>query len=230
MDYRLSMEDMNRLQLFLDNKASDTIYTDLPERLNRLCNAVNKKCVEEARKAIRAKVNLDRKVEKLQDGIIRNYPGIQFKEMNRDSLEVAYAIKHIANNYGHYIRRTMLIPILYDVYANWIYSAKEILTDEQPKATENGPQFWKVYTKIDMRKPVNETKRYYDALASFNSGVIALIKNVLNKYINMDDSRVAEIMRNNVAYINADKSHNNGKWNKVIEPRDIYAWKKETNK
>lgn len=228
LDYKLTQDQINQLQSFINGTQPEVFFTDLPEQLFRLAEAVRHQCMEEARKAVRTKNSLERRMARIQQSKEKEYCTGKFEEKNRDSLEVAYAIKHIANRNGYYIKRSMLISILFDVFANWIYSAKEILTDEMPKATEKGPQFWKVYNKIDMKMPVEKTKTYYDSLVAFNPGVVALIQNVLNKYALVDDERVAEIMMNNSAYRNATKEHNDGKWNKIINAADIYIWKRET--
>lgn len=229
MDFKLTPDEMNHVQAYLDGTEPNIAFTDLPDKVLRLAEAVKHKMLEDAKKAIRAKVSLEKRIARMQEIKEKDYVEGKFEEKNRDSLEVAYAIKYIANSHGIYIKRTMLIPVLFDVYANWLYSAKEILIDEQPKAIESGPQFWKVYNKIDMKLGVDSTRRFYESLAAFNPGVIAVIKNVLTKYVAMDEKRVAEIMKNNLAYKNADKSHNGGKWNKVITPADIYLWKKQAN-
>jgi len=229
MDYTINPEEMRRIQAFLDGTAPDVIFTDLPGKCYRLAEAMKSKCLDEARKAVASKKSLERRIEKIQASKERQYLEGKFAEANRDSLEVAYAIKYVANSNNIFIKRTLLIPVLYDVYANWLYSQKEILTTEEPKAIESGPQFWRVYNKIDMKMPASETKQYYDSIVAFNPGVIAIIKNVLRKYIDIDERRVAAIMKNNDAYRNADKDHNCGKWNKVIEPKDIYLWKKDAN-
>ena len=229
MDYSIDQTDMERLQAFIDGKDPNVLFTELPERLFRLAEAVRRQSLEESRKAIRTKASLEKRLDRFQVSKEKDYQQGQFGEANRDSLEVAYAIKHVANEAGYFIKKNMLILLLYDVYANWLYSGKERLTDEEPKATAMGPQFWKVFKKIDMKLSTNQTRQYYRSLTEYNPGIVAIIKNVVNKYILMDESRVASIMKSNDAYRNASKENNDGKWNKTISAADIYQWKKDKN-
>lgn len=229
MDYRLNQEEIELLQSFIDGKNNSVLSTDLPERLFRLAEAVRRRSLEEARKAVTREETVRKRLDKVLEKKEKEYLEGNFDEANRNSLEVAYAIKYYANKNNIFLRKGMLICILFDVYANWLYSAKQKLTDEEPKATQHGPQFWKVSEKINMALPVANTVRYYEELARFNPGVVAVIKRTVDKYASMDAERVEEIMKNNIAYKNAHRDNNNGKWNKVLLDKDIYLWKKETH-
>lgn len=227
MSAYIEPHELSRLQAFLNGDDPDVLLTDIPDRCCRLADAVRHKAIEEARKAVSARRTLEAKLERVRAVKENDFLEGRFNEANRDSLEVAYAIKHVANSANIFIKKSMLNLILYDVYANWIYSQKEVLTTEEPRAIESGPIFWRVYKRIDMAAPTSETRKYADSLAAFNPGVLALIRNVVRKYADIDERRMEALMKNNEAYRNANRTHNNGKWNKVIEPKDIYLWKKK---
>lgn len=228
MDYRLNPQEIELLQSFIDGKDNSVLNTELPERLFRFAEAIRRRSIEEARKAVKREETVRKRLDRILEKNESEYLEGNFSEANRDSLEVAYAIKYYANKNNIFIRKGLLIHILFDVYANWLYGAKQKLTDEEPKATQHGPQFWKVSEKINMALPVANTVRYYEELAKFNPGVIAIIKRAVDKYARMDAERVEEIMKNNIAYKNAHRDKNAGKWNKVLKDKDIFLWKKET--
>ena len=50
------------------------------------------------------------------------------------------------------------------------------------------------------------------------------------KYYDYTESTLSRMFLASKAYKNADKEHNDGKWNKEIADADIYAWKASQKK
>jgi hypothetical protein len=62
MDYSIDQTDMERLQAVVDGKVPNVLFTELPERLFRLAEAVRRQSLEESRKAIRTKASLEKRL------------------------------------------------------------------------------------------------------------------------------------------------------------------------
>ena len=62
------------------------------------------------------------------------------------------------------------------------------------------------------------------------SGAAVFCENAARKYYDYSDKTLAEMFRKSAPYKNASKEHNDGKWNKEIDDRDIYSWKNQTAK
>ena len=153
----------------------------------------------------------------------------QFGETGLDSAEVAQALLFQLQHLKTYkLSKGKVIAILYEMYASWLHSKKERLFEEHPVATEYGPQLWRVFKRLN----IYDTVPYedYRALAAKNPAVAAFTKSAAEKYYDYKESDLTGPALKSLPYRNASKEHNDGKWNKEIDDREIYAWKADQNK
>ena len=153
----------------------------------------------------------------------------EFAESGLDSADVAQALLfHLQQLKTYKLTKGKVISILYEMYASWLYSKKERLFEEHPVATEYGPQFWRVFKRLNIYSTVPYAD--YKALASANPAVAAFTKAAAEKYYDYKESDLSGPVMKSLPYRNASKEHNDGKWNKELDDREIYAWKADQKK
>lgn len=153
----------------------------------------------------------------------------EFGETGLDSAEVARALLYQLQQLKTYkLTKTKVISILYEMYASWLFSKKERLFEEHPVATEYGPQLWRVSKRLNLYEHIPYED--YKALASRNPAVAAFTKAAAEKYYDYKESDLSGPVLKSLPYRNATKEHNDGKWNKEIDDREIYAWKADQKK
>lgn len=165
-----------------------------------------------------------RKLSKYDEEERRKVETGEFDELGFDTKELAFALLYILKSKTHFVSMVKLQACLFLVYANWLAFHGQKICIENPVAQEKGPWFWSVAKKIDTR--VNVSADWLNRIRIANPGVAAVISNVADKYGELSDSRISGYLTKTLPYKQADKEHNAGKWNGVIQDKLIYEWKK----
>ena len=196
------------------------------ESLNTLYFAVQRNLLKNHTGLRKRNIALNEKVQKLVDRQHDKILAGEFAETGLDSVEVALGLLYQLQQLNTYkLNKYKLNAILYEMYASWLQSKNERLFIEHPVATKFGPQFWRVFKRIETSTPV-QRQAWLD-LAGKNPAVAAFCKNAAAKYYDYTEGDITRPFLKSKPYKNADDSHNGGKWNKEISDQEIYAWKQE---
>lgn len=227
MRYQISFEEFKQLIAYADDDKL-VVDPDLLLRFNDLHADIERNVLKAFTGARKRNTLLQEKVNRLVEKRDSKILAGEFKETGLDSYEVAQALLYQLQQVRTYkLTKGKVILILYEMYASWLNSKQERLFLEKPVATEYGPQFWRVWKRLNVssRVPYDE----YKALAEKNPGVAKFCYNAAQKYFDYSDDTLKHLFMKSKAFKNASKENNGGKWNKEIDDRDIYAWKKEQN-
>lgn len=227
MDYRLTAEQMTALQSYLDGSERTAETDDAIKALTHLSDAVrseNERRYLDSRRQVR---ELKRKVERLSRQLSSSAENASFQDLAFDSLDLANVIIFYLQRKGtpgSTFGKTRVIYLLYEAYSSWLGQHMERLCIEHPVATEYGPWFWRVSSKIDVK--TRRTAADISKVAELNAGIVKFIENVVDKYDGYQDVRLKEFFCNAKPYRDSLPEHNGGKWNKVISDAEIYFWRK----
>lgn len=224
----LTTEQLRSLiQLAEDERAP--VDAEAVSALNYLNACVQRNLLKRYSAAARRNESLSDRLERYHNKEKEKVVTGEFAETGLDSHEVARALLYQLQQLKTYkLTKSKVISVLYEMYASWLHSKSERLFLEHPVATEYGPQFWRVFQRLDVRESVPYQE--YKDLAGKNPGVAAFCKRAAEKYYDYKDSDLSAPVLKSVPYKNASKENNGGKWNKQIEDRDIYAWKSDQKK
>ena len=200
--------------------------TEALTALNALYSAVQRNTLRHLEGARKRNAMLTEKLSKLTERKEEAFEAGEFEETGTDSVDVARALLYQLQQLSTYkLDKYKLNAILYEMYASWLHSHKQWLFLEHPVATPFGPRFWRVYNHVE--PSVSVPYQTWKAFAEGNPPVAAFCKRAAEKYYDVTESSLTRMFMSSKAYKNATKEHNNGKWNKEIEDKDIFTWKKE---
>lgn len=222
--YTLTQQQLEELIRFASDDREPASIEAI-EALNGLHAAVQRNTLRHLEGARKRNAMLTERLEKYKERKQEALEAGEFKETDIDSADVATALLYQLQQYPTYkLNKYKLNAILYEMYASWLYSHQERLFLEHPVATEFGPRFWRVYSRVDtnIRVPYSTWKIF----AEKHPDLAAFIKNTAKKYFDYAESTLNRLFTSSKAYKNAHKDNNGGKWNKEITDADIYAWKK----
>lgn len=223
----LTAEDLQEILAFIKYGKTDVLQTRAIDKLYILASATGEKMREYNQTLQKKMLTMECKLQKYQLKETR-LPEGTFKDSDLDSVDVAMGLIYCLQQKSTYrLTKTKVTMILYGMYCSWLGSKKERLFIEHPVATSWGPQFWRVYKRLD-----NLDKRLpdsvYKTLAEKNPGIAVFCRNTANKYYDWKESTLKEHFLNSEPYIHALPKKNE-KWNKEISDAEIYAWKNPSN-
>jgi len=224
MKRKINLPELEQLKQFVLDPARP-IDPDLVSSLADFNAAVVKAMLKRQEGLVRKMNSLERKNNRLTKREQEAIEAGLIKQTGLDSYEVAKALLYQLQHLKTYrLTRTKVVFILYEMYASWLVSKQERLFDEQPVATEWGPQFWRVYKRMNVMIPVSDED--WRDLASKNPGVAQFCRNAARKYYDYAEKKLQKTFKESLPYKNASKEKNDGKWNKEITDQDIISWKK----
>lgn len=227
MFYDITPEELQSIKEFVENNAP--VNSETVEKFMALSFATMKKLQQRLYEAKNENFKLQRRLEHYQKKDKGALPDTvpAFSDTGYDSADIAAALTFCLQELNSYkLNKTKVNLILYEMYASWLASKRQRLFTEHPVANEWGPQFWRVFKRIDPR--IRYQKDSYIKVAEVNPGVAAFIKNAAHKYYDYSLSDLKKLFLNSAPYKNAMPSNNNGKWGKEISDSDIYVWKNST--
>lgn len=188
------------------------IYFALQRKLAKQYEEQTKKCFKMERRLERIDRHEERQTE---EGV--------FAESGLDSLEVAdVLLYHLQELKVWKFTKNKFMSILFHMYASWLGSKKERICLEHPVATEWGPQFWRVYKRLNLSQPVSvETVK---AVRQKRADITAYIANAARKYYDCKENELSAVHLKCDPYKRALPHNNGGKWNKEISDSDIFLW------
>lgn len=225
--YEFSPEELAKIFAYGNNEPLDSpLSVDLIKRFLGFAAAVQNRSVTDFSRAVAALRERDREIERLSIRCGEMDKAGDFADLEFDSVELAKVIMYTLNEkrIGYSMRTVNYL--LYEAYASWLCRYRERLTKEAPVATEWGPNFWNPMRKIGSVRCV-VTREDFSRVAERNAGVAVFLRNVSLRYGDWTESKLRDSFIRTVPYKNALPEHNAGKWNKVIDDADIYAWRKE---
>lgn len=228
MNTILTAAQLDELLRFADDDRQPASNEAL-EALNNLHSAIQKNILRHLSGARKRNAMLEERLSKYNEKNREKIDAGEFRETGLDSVEVATGLLyHLQQLRTYKLNNYKLNAILYEMYASWLESKKERLFIEHPVATEFGPRFWRVFKRLSTSTTVPYSA--WKALAEKNPGVAKFCENAAAKYYDYTESTLSRMFLASKAYKNADKEHNDGKWNKEIADADIYAWKASQKK
>ena len=226
--YDIHQDELEALLKFINEDDAPLPSPEITTKFQNAYFAFQGKILKQLQKQQKENFRLEKRVNRLEEKETENIQQGVFKELGLDSVEVAYALLHHLKKIDEYrLTKGKIICVLYGMYASWLAGKKERLFIEHPVASEWGPQFWRVYKKLDLS--VTDTQTIWQSFAEKNPGVAAFVVNSANKYAGYSEADLKNILVKSMPYKNATADKNNGKWNKEINDSDIYYWKTEKN-
>lgn len=222
--YSITEDDIKKIISFVEDGDEAVLETDIVTTFIALNAAFTKRLVTCISGKNRKTNILERKLKRINRRAEAAIEAGDFRETQRDGVNVAYMLTyHLQQMNASVISKNKVIYILYLMYASWLYSKKERFLIEHPCATEWGPQFWRVYGRLDVRYRI--TQEDYSALAMADPAAAAFCKSAAKKYYDYKDHDLKEMLLKSKPYKNSLPDTNRGKWNKEINDLDIYNWK-----
>lgn len=221
--YSISPENLKAIEDFVNNETT-VIPIEAATELQALFFAFQRKTLSCAKTYQEKSTSLTKRLERINAKAEKAAEQGEFSETGLDSVDIANAILYQLQLIGARVHnKNKIIYILFEMYCSWLGSKKQRLFIEHPVATEWGPQFWRVYKKLDIKTPVPESA--WKELASSNPAVAAFTKNAAAKYADYHENTLKSYFIKGEPYKNATAEKNGGKWNKEISDTDIYIWK-----
>ena len=225
--YSITQQQLDELIRFASDDRQPASIEAI-EALNALHAAVQRNAIRNLEGARKRNAMLKERVAKFTQRKEEAIEAGEFKESGTDSVDVAMALLYQLQQLHTYkLTKYKLNAILYEMYASWLYSKGERLFLEHPVATEFGPRLWRVFKRVETS--VSVSYQAWKRFAESNPPVAAFCKNAAAKYYDHAEGDLNRMFISSKAYKNASKENNGGKWNKEIDDRDIYLWKKEQN-
>lgn len=225
--YDLTADDIQMIRDFVQSGDPKVLDSDAISTFNALHAALAKKLAAYAVEKTKHASILERKIQRKQKREEQALIAGEFTETQRDSVDVTTMLLYHLQQKGYNMTKNKVVHILYLMYASWLYSKKERLFMEHPCATEWGPQFWRVYSRLDVRKRVDYQQ--YISLAKQDPAAAAFCKRAAEKYFDYNENTLKANLLRSTPYKNALPDHNGGKWNKEISDSDIWFWKQEND-
>lgn len=228
--FNITAEEMQALSAYID----EGIRGELTEAAigkvfyaeGQIRARLAKECASLRAKLDRANTRVERFEEARKEKILQG----DFAETGLDSVDVALCLLYYLQQTKTYkLSKAKLQYILFEVYAAWLAGHKERLFIEKPVCTEYGPQFWRVYKKVEsLANPVGFEA--VNRVASQNAGIAAICKNAAAKYYDYSEAQLKAYLVKCDAYKAALPEKNGGKWNGELDDRLILRWKENQSK
>lgn len=223
----LTQEEINQLIAYIREDKKDVLRTNIPSKLISLFMSFQDKMAKELRDSENRAFMLERKLDRFKEKEQEDIAQGNFAETDRDSYEVALCLLYCLQQVKTYkLTKSKLLYILYLAYASWLAGHKERLFAEHPVATEFGPQFWRVYKRLNIN--TNVPYDVWKNMCEKNPGIARFLDNVAHKYYDYSEKMLREPIMKSEPYRHALPEKNHGKWNKEITDSEIFVWRNET--
>lgn len=221
--YDLSNEELQEILRFVNEEGAAMPSPDTVSRFQNIAFAFQGKCIKQVGALRQDNERLRRRLDRYTRTEQQAIEAGEFAEAGLDSVVVARALLYCLQQMKAYkLTKTKLVLIVYGMYASWLASKKTRLFVEHPVATEWGPQFWRVYKRVDTRERM--TSDDWKALTELSPAVAAFTKNSAIKYADYSEEDIRKLYLKSQPYKKAKAEQNDGKWNKEINDTDIYLW------
>ncbi len=227
MRTNLTPEQLQRLVAFAEDDRQKPPVEDIVA-LNALHEAVQRNAIRHLEGAMKRNLRLNETLTKYKDREQARIDTGEFPGTGLTSVEVAEALLYqFQKNSAQKLSVGKIVLVLYRMYATWLYGSRERLFGEYPTANSYGAQFNDVYAHFK-DKDLYERVPYgkWKALCEKNYSVAGFIERYAAKYGPVPYADIQKPILESRPYKNASRENNNGKWGKIIEDADIYAWKK----
>lgn len=228
MKASLSAAQLQTLIAFAEDERVSVDRASL-DALSGLYFAVQRNLAKNYEGAMRRNASLTERLTAIRERNTERADNGEYEESLRDSAEFARALLYQLQQRNTWkLTEYKVIAILYEMYASWLYSKRQRLFAEHPVATQYGPRFWHALKKTKVAETI--THEEWKAFAAKDPAVAAFTIRAAEKYYDIKESSLTSAFMASKAFKNALPEHNNGKWNKEIDDKDIYAWKKSSDK
>lgn len=200
------------------------LVTDAADRLFAFSRSVEKALTRFSRESLKRQTTLQARLDGIREKRNQQMEAGEFRCLEYDSLDLAKAITWSLKDAHHYTTKLKVNFILYHCYCKWLYRNGERLTLESPVAQEKGPWFWKVMSGLEI--PTLPPKNWIDDIRALNPGLAEYLNNASVKYGQYNEEHLSQVYIQTRPYLNAHRDRNDGKWNRPINDRDIYAYEK----
>lgn len=224
--YLLTEEERDLLVQYLNEENSLFLDGEGPDKVFRVANDLRKKMTSDMKAAMRDRVRLQQKVERLsaqkKTAAQATVEARAFQNLGVDSVDLAWAIVEACREQRVHCTKNRLVLFVYECYCSWLGSHMELITIDTPVITKWGPQFWRVWKQVDPEAtPPDGSLR---KLSETGSGLVPFVRNVVAKYATYNVNNLKEYYIKSDPYRKAEKA-GGGKTNTPIDPRDIYLWR-----
>lgn len=223
MFYELSGEEIKIICEFAETGDRSAINEEIISKFINLNAAVTKQLYKSVRAAAGTMARMEKRIERykaenerrLEEGIV--------SDTGFDSVEIARALLYKLQQVKCYrLNKSKVQTILFRMYASWLAGKNERIFTERPVSGVYGPIFWKVQNKVDPK--CSYTAHDFEVVAQRNPGVANYIGNVAKAYYDLSEKQIAGDLTKIKPYLNAAPNHNNGKWGKELDEKEIVEW------
>ena len=139
-----------------------------------------------------------------------------------DSVDVANAIRYIAQTKGINVNMTKINKLLYIAYGTMLVNQKKRLTSEHPGAWPYGPVFPRVHRNIKLSDSI--TSSAYDKLRGIDISITDLLEDVVNKFGRLSATQLSAWSHQSGSPWDIAVKESNGIWNTKLNDEAIYNY------
>ena len=232
MMYEFTPDEWQKILAFVNDDNNDVLSTDIPQRFINMSAAFSSRLYRAYGAEKRRSNSSERTIARMRARLEGRVADGQFVELDFDSLELALCIVYLLKERDAMYSRARVQYLLYEAYSRWLADKSERLTKEHPVAQEWGPHFWHISKTCGLVPPttsIDDFRRVAEQKGG--DGVVAFLRNVVNKYVDWSDDELKKSFLQSVPFKNAkakvdSTDPNLRKWGREIKDADIFAWKK----
>lgn len=223
MFYELSEKEIRIICEFAETGERSALTEDIVSKFVNLNAAFTKRLYKSVRAIAGTAARMEKRIERyktenekrLEEGVV--------SDTGFDSVEIARALLYKLQQLKCYrLNKAKVQTILFRMYGSWLAGKNERIFTERPVAGVYGPIFWKVHNKVEPKYPC--TRQDFESVAQRNPGVANYIGNVAKAYYDLNEKQIAGDLMKIKPYLNATPEHNNGKWGKELDEKEIVEW------
>lgn len=221
--YAPNQQQIDNLLQYLNDQTDNPDY-DAIDTFLRMARDIQKKILSESKALRKENETLKTRLDRINEKKTQSYEIGEFTDcpLGLRDTDIAQMVIYYLQLGNHKYRMSTVCYLIYLTYA--LFLTKGIrLCAERPQATSAGPWFWRVSNKMEKNLYDKVPTNIIKAIAEKDNSIPAIIRNIVEKY---HDAQLSDLLKNSFPYVNADRDHNEGKWNKTIDDGQIFQWQK----
>lgn len=145
-----------------------------------------------------------------------------FDCLELDSVDVANAIRYIAQTENISVNMTQINKLLYIAYGTMLVSQKKRLTTEHPSAWPYGPVFPRVHRNVKLSDSI--TSDAYDRLRAQDISITNLLQSVVSTFGRLSATKLSAWSHQLGSPWDIAVKESNGMWNTKLSDEAIYNY------
>lgn len=145
-----------------------------------------------------------------------------FECLELDSVDVANAIRYVAQTKNTNVNMTQINKLLYIAYGTMLVNQKKRLTKEQPSAWPYGPVFPRVHHNVKLSDSI--TPDAYNKLKEQDTSITNLLEGVVEKFGRLSATQLSAWSHQSGSPWDIAVKESNGQWNTKLNDEVIYNY------